>query len=181
MEETTEELIKIKTLLKIVIALIIGYAITFYIGIVAYNEKILNKLNKLDTKEVSIKLDQPEYLLSNNPEEDLIDVLYHYNVQYPEIVYAQAVLETGNFNSRVFREYNNLFGLYNSYEKDYYKFDHWVESVLGYINFIQYRYKEGEDYYDFLIRIGYAEDPKYIDKVKSIVNQLDTKTSLQNT
>lgn len=36
---------------------------------------------------------------------------------------------------------------------------------------IQYRLRENEDYYKFLNRIGYAEDPEYISKVKEIVNR----------
>jgi hypothetical protein len=33
---------------------------------------------------------------------------------------------------------------------------------------IQNRYKDGEDYYKFLKRIGYAEDPDYIVKLKKL-------------
>ncbi len=33
---------------------------------------------------------------------------------------------------------------------------------------IEYKLKDGENYYDFLKRIGYAEDPDYIAKVKRI-------------
>ena len=36
---------------------------------------------------------------------------------------------------------------------------------------IQYRYKGG-DYYEFLRRVPYAEDPNYINKVKRIESQL---------
>lgn len=36
---------------------------------------------------------------------------------------------------------------------------------------IQYRLRENEDYYHFLTRIGYAEDPQYITKVKGIVKR----------
>jgi mannosyl-glycoprotein endo-beta-N-acetylglucosaminidase len=32
-------------------------------------------------------------------------------LKHPEIVYAQAVLETGNFSSTIFKENNNLFGM----------------------------------------------------------------------
>ena len=32
---------------------------------------------------------------------------------------------------------------------------------------------DGEDYYDFLIRIKYATDPAYVDKVKRIENNLE--------
>lgn len=120
-----------------------------------------------------IKLEQPEFLMSDNPEKDLPKVLNYYGVMYPDIVRAQAILETGHFRSKVFREYNNLFGLYDSKNKDYFKFNHWTESVVAYLNCIQYRYKPPNNYYQFLEEIGYAEDPNYISKVKTLVNGIN--------
>lgn len=121
-----------------------------------------------------IKLEQPEFLLKS-PKEGLIEALDYYAVKHPNIVYAQAILETGHFRSRVFKECNNLFGLYNSRTKSYYKFNHWSESIVAYLNYIQYRYKPPDDYYKFLSDIGYAEDPEYINKLKRIVNQYDKR------
>lgn len=86
-------------------------------------------------------------------------------------VLAQAILETGNFSSNVCKNYNNLFGLYDSRNKDYYKFQRWEDSVVGYKKFIQYKYKGG-NYLAFLKRIGYAEDPSYIRKVAKIARNL---------
>ena len=37
---------------------------------------------------------------------------------------------------------------------------------------VEYKHKDGEDYYRFLLRIRYAEDINYIDKVENIVNKL---------
>ena len=129
-----------------------------------------------------LRLEQPEFLLSEAPDDYLMEALEYYNVEHKNIVYAQAILETGHFRSKVCKEYNNLFGLYNSYKGDYYKFQHWSESVVAYLNYIQYRYKPPdeptkEDYYHFLQRIGYAEDPKYITKVKRIVNRIENDKS----
>lgn len=122
------------------------------------------------TKDI-VRLEQPEFLLSEEPDSALlIEALDYYGVKHPEIVYAQAILETGHFRSKVCREYNNLFGLYNSRKGDYYKFNHWSESVVGYLNYIQYRYYPPNDYYTFLEEIGYAEDSMYIHKLKRIVN-----------
>lgn len=118
-----------------------------------------------------LRLEQSEFLLSEKPDDDLMAVLEYYNVKHKNIVYAQAILETGHFRSKVCREYNNLFGLYNSRSKDYYKFNHWSESVVAYLNYIQYRYKPPNDYYKFLEEIGYAEDPQYITKLKNIVKR----------
>lgn len=101
-----------------------------------------------------------------DPEEGLMEALIYLGVKNPEIVYKQAILETGNFKSKLCINHNNLFGL--RHKKGYYKFTHWTESVIAYRNKIQNRYKDGEDYYDFLLRIGYAEDSNYINKLKNI-------------
>lgn len=93
-------------------------------------------------------------------------------------VLAQALLETGHFSSRVCKEYNNLFGLYDSKSRDYFRFARWEDSVVGYKKMIQYKYKGG-NYLKFLKRIGYAEDPMYIQKIakmaKSIYQRLFAK------
>ena len=114
-----------------------------------------------------------------NPRElnlkNLTDVITEVGLSNKLFVLAQAMLETGNFSSRVCKEYNNLFGLYDSKNRDYYRFERWEDSVVGYGKMIQYRYKGG-NYLNFLKRIGYAEDPRYITKVakmaKSIYNRL---------
>ena len=43
----------------------------------------------------------------------------------------------------------------------------WEESVKAYKDYVQYKYKGG-NYYDFLNRIGYAEDGSYISTVMSL-------------
>lgn len=98
-------------------------------------------------------------------------VCEYYNVKHPETVTAQAVLESNNFQSELFKSYNNPFGLYNSKEKDYFKFEHWTDAVSAYISMIEYRYAGG-DYYRFLEELPYAQDNKYIDKVKIIESNL---------
>lgn len=104
------------------------------------------------------------------PKEGLMEALEYYDIKHKEIVYAQAILETGHFKSNVCNNYNNLFGLYNSNKKAYFKFNSWVESVEAYNNMIQNKYKEG-DYYEFLDNLGYAEDIEYTNKLKRIVKR----------
>ena len=99
--------------------------------------------------------------------------LEYYNIKHPRIVLAQAKLESGNYTSYHCRVGNNFLGLYNSRKKEYFKFNHWTDCVQGYKDMIEYKLKDGEDYYDFLIRIGYAEDPSYVYKVKQIENNLE--------
>lgn len=95
-----------------------------------------------------LRLEQPEFLLSEAPDDYLMEALEYYNVKHKNIVYAQAILETGHFRSKVCKEYNNLFGLYNSYKGDYYKFVHWSQSVKAYKDLIQYRYYMRETWKD---------------------------------
>lgn len=119
---------------------------------------------------------------SKSPQEGLMEALEYYGVKHPQIVYAQAVLETGNFKSDVCLINNNLFGLYDSKNKKYYKFDHWTNSVEDYISMVQYKYKGDSDkppndYYKFLSDIGYAKDTQYIQKLKRIVSRNDKRRS----
>ncbi|MCF2636380.1 glucosaminidase domain-containing protein [Prevotella dentalis] len=109
---------------------------------------------------------------------NLIDVIEEVGLNNQLFVLAQAVLETGHFTSSVCKNYHNLFGLYDSKHKDYYRFARWEDSVVGYRKFIQYRYKGG-NYLQFLKRIGYAEDPRYTTTVAKIATQLYKRLSTQ--
>lgn len=102
--------------------------------------------------------------------ENLIAAMEHYGLHHQSVVLAQALLETGWFTSAVCRNKHNLFGLTRR-DGNYYEFATWQESVKGYRDLIQYRYKGG-DYYEFLRNVPYAEDPSYINKVKQIEGQL---------
>lgn len=103
--------------------------------------------------------------------ENLLSVLRQYDVKFPQIVAAQALLETGYFTSRVCLENNNLFGLRRPSNGNYYTFNSWEESVKAYKDYVQYKYKSG-NYYLFLDRIGYAEDRAYLNKVRRIASCL---------
>lgn len=132
---------------------------------------IYKKLFELQKPEPQIEYEEVITFFDKSPEEGLMDALIYFEVQHPHIVYAQAILETGNFTSKVYKENNNLFGLYDSRNKKYYAFNHWSESIIAYINYIQYKYSPPKDYYKFLQDIGYAEDPTYTDKLRIIVEK----------
>ena len=112
--------------------------------------------------------EQPKFF-SQTPKEGLEEALSYYGLEYKDIVYAQAVLETGHFTSRVCLEYNNLSGLYDSKNKDYYKFNHWVERIVAYKECIEKKYQPPNNYYAFLEEINYAEGKSYTRLLKEIV------------
>ena len=112
-----------------------------------------------------------------------IEYLRAINIKFPEIVYAQAVLETGNFKSKIFNTNNNLFGmkeatkrptLAKGTELEHAYYDTWKESVIDYALY-QARYlssiRSEAQYFEYL-EANYAEDPEYINKIKNITNRL---------
>ena len=121
-----------------------------------------------DFREYKQEIVIPEYLTAEAP---TIEYVYKcavfYGLQYPEIVVAQSILETGYYKSYGCTRDKNLFGLYDSKNRRFFKFDTWQESVKAYKTKVQYKYKSG-DYYSFLEQIGYAEDSTYVEKVKLI-------------
>lgn len=90
-----------------------------------------------------------------------------YEVHHSEIVVRQFVLETGWGKSYNCRVRNNLFGLVKP-KGGYFIFNHWSESIQAYKTKVQYKWKEGEEYYNFLDRIGYASAKNYIKTLKQI-------------
>ena len=120
----------------------------------------------------------PTFTLQDPSIQTVYEACLYYGVICPEIVVAQSLLETGFYTSKVCKDYNNILGLYNSYTKDYYKFNHWSESIQGYINLVQYKLGKqkysAEEYYQFLIDLPYATDPNYITKVQFLVEKYVT-------
>lgn len=104
--------------------------------------------------------------------EGLKDALLYYDIRNPEIVYAQALIETANFTAKNCMHKNNLFGLMQG--RKLRTFEHWSESVLYYKKKIQGRYTGG-DYYAFLRKIRYATSPTYTKNLKKRVAEVKRK------
>lgn len=139
--------------------------------VLATKDKPISVIEVADT----IINEQPKFF-SQTPKEGLEEALSYYGLEHKDIVYAQAVLETGHFKSNVCLNYNNLFGLYDSKSKDYYKFNHWTESIVAYKEWVQTKYQPPNNYYTFLEEINYAEDKNYTKLLKEIIkNRKDDK------
>lgn len=122
--------------------------------------------NEEKTENVSAEW-KTDHLILNKA--NLLNELKVQGVKFPEIVLAQAILETGHFKSYICRNNNNLFGLKSG--NTYMKFTHWTESVAAYKEYIQNWKKPPKDYYKYLKDLGYAKDPEYTKKLKEIVRK----------
>jgi hypothetical protein len=106
-------------------------------------------------------------------------------INHPEIAYAQALLETGGFTSRIYRENNNLFGMKLAKKRrtvatgekyGHAVYNNWQESVDDYLLW-QQQFKRTpilteKQYYRLLDAI-YAEDTTYIQVVKIVRKRND--------
>jgi uncharacterized FlgJ-related protein len=103
-------------------------------------------------------------------------------VKFPDIVYAQAILESGNFKSRIFKKNNNLFGMkvprqrktnaVGKSKKGYAVYIHWIDSVNDYLEWQMYHLKKHKiltrtDYLSLLNRI-YCTNDNYVNLLKPI-------------
>jgi len=119
------------------------------------------------------------------------DHLYHYlrdvNVSFPDIVYAQAIIESGNFKSNIFKTNNNLFGmkvakqrptLALGEESGHAYYDNWKTSVIDYALF-QSKYlssiKTKQQYLDYLSQ-NYAEDTTYMNRIILVLKTIPKDT-----
>lgn len=116
------------------------------------------------------------YLECQNPTRELF---YQFccdnSILYPEVVWAQARLESGNFRSAMYQTKNNCLGLYDSRNRRYMSFSHWTECLIAYRDKVQYRFTGASDntevYLSWLVRIGYASDADYVSKIRKMMRK----------
>jgi uncharacterized FlgJ-related protein len=164
------------------IVLILGILVSFLFGFTLRKEK--NNNIEYETLVLMLKESEKERFSG----EELYNYLKNINVKFPDIVYAQALLETGNFQSKIFRTNNNLFGmkeakrrptLAKGTELNHAFYDSWKESVHDYVFFASTylnNIKTKENYYEYL-GANYAEDPEYVNKLKKIVESVNIDTN----
>jgi hypothetical protein len=85
-----------------------------YIGMIVLSFLTIFILSSFIWKEVVIVTAEKEILLKTNnsfSKEKLFLEIDRYSFKYPDIVKAQAILESGHFKSPVFLQNNNMFGM----------------------------------------------------------------------
>jgi uncharacterized FlgJ-related protein len=141
----------------------------FLTGYKMAEQVTINKIEVIDTAYIAT--DTLPFTEAN-----LKALLKAYNVWYPEVALKQARVESANYSSQIYKENNNLFGFrvhpgrWQGVEmpftnRGHLVFTHWTKSVQQYKLWQQANYNK-ETYLKFLHRVGYAEDPTYINKLR---------------
>jgi hypothetical protein len=199
LQSTSEEVIKnliceiedYQTAIKIVLV-ILAIALTALCTLSIQYMTLSNKYKIEEQNNEIIKQEQEQeqeqelsleyaigYWLINTPDSVNDDILYDFllenNAWYPEILLAQAKLESGNYTSNIFKSNNNLYGMRKVYrrpttqqgdDKGYGYYSNWCLSVLDRILWDKFTFenKPSKDEYLRALR-GYANDPYYIEKL----------------
>jgi len=156
--------------------------ISLLMGLIGFLYSHFTQIKSLN--QIEYITEETKFLIINEKTqftpEKLKEYILELNIKFPHIVYAQAKLESGNFKSKMFKENNNLFGMKvakkrptsnkgEQYGHAY--FETWKDCVVDYA-FYQAAYlhdvKTERQYFEYL-RMNYAEDTLYVNKLKQII------------
>lgn len=112
----------------------------------------------------------------------LAEELKRLNVKYPHIVMAQAMIESGHFQSNIFRSNHNLFGMKEARQRvttargtnlNHAYYENWKESVIDYAMFQAAYLKDLKTEAEYLLYLdaNYAEAQNYDVAVKKMVER----------
>ena len=175
--------IKTSKLLKVLLGVVIFATLGFTAAINnATDEAFETELETMPYEEKVIIINEIEKEAFS--QEALVEELKRLNIRFPHIVLAQSMLETGHFESNVFRANNNLFGMKQARQRcttargtnlNHAYYDNWKESVMDYALF-QSAYlrdlKTEAQYFSYLDR-NYAEAQNYDQAVKNMIDKYD--------
>lgn len=149
------------------------------------------------TQVITLEQEELVVLLTNQEKKNFKpDSVYGFllsiKAPFPYILYAQAILESGNFKSDIFRSNNNCYGMRNPNKRvttsigeqyGYAVYRTWKECIIDrcfYNSLYLGDIKTEEQYYEYLSKSGYAEDPMYIVKVKDLANKIKKEKLTKN-
>lgn len=146
---------------------VMAFSLSFAVGYCSNTTQVTDTMDSIQTQTDTLVLTD-----LNMSRDNFFLVCNVLEIKFPEVVYAQARLESGNFTSAHYNNRNNCLGIYDSKRKRYMSFNHWTDCLLAYRDKVQYRYKRNsdrEDYLRWLVETGYAQDPNYISKIRKIL------------
>jgi len=178
---------KIKTskLLKVLLGLAIFATLGFTLAINnATNTAFETELEGMPYEEKVIIINEIEKDAFS--QEALVEELKRLNIKFPHIVLAQAMIESGHFQSNIFMANNNLFGMKQARQRcttakgtnlNHAYYENWKESVMDYALF-QSAYlrklKTEAQYLKYLDR-NYAEAKNYDKAIKNMIESHNLK------
>jgi len=160
-------------------------AIGIIISLTLIITTILSFITLMNVNDVKLMSAETKAIILRDNDVFTRDKLKNYleqlNVKYPDIVMAQAEIESGGFTSKLFRENNNMFGMkvstsrpttQNGENNGYAYYNTWRESVLDYAMYSATYLNKIQSKKEYLQYLGksYAEDTLYIKKISKIIN-----------
>jgi hypothetical protein len=121
----------------------------------------------------------------NVTKEKLYEQIIKFGIKFPDIVFAQAMIESGELTSKLFKTANNMFGMrfpsirettaQGKTTSGYSRYEDWNFGVYDYFLWQDHMLRNRDEitksqYFSLLGRV-YAEDPNYVSKVKKKVSQ----------
>jgi hypothetical protein len=162
---------------KVIAILSLYFSLLLFLYFVVINENNSKVVVKTKYKKVYVIKEKDNKFSESKLKEYILEL----NFKFPEIVYAQAKLETGNFTSNAFKNKNNLFGLHVARQRptlakksnNHLAYYHtWKESVIDYALLVSDRMRKlNEDQYLAYLDQHY-DAPGYSNKIKEILSTI---------
>ena len=156
-----------------------------YIGMIALSLIAVFLLSSFIWKEVVIIRAEKEVILKKPNDSFSKDKLFleidKYSFRYPDIVKAQAIVESGHFKSPVFKQNNNMFGMRQAVVRitlvkktnlNHAYYNHWKDCVIDRALY-EARYLSKlsrEEYFSYLDQV-YAEGKGYSELLKQVIKK----------
>ena len=111
---------------------------------------------------------------------NMLKIMNEVGIVYPDIVMAQAKIETGHFTSKVFKENHNLFGMRlprqrsttaTGEQHNHATYTSWRQSVIDYKIWqdrVLTKVKSRRAYLKYLDK-NYAENKQYVNLIKKMI------------
>ena len=117
--------------------------------------------------------------------EKLYEQIIKFGIKFPDIVFAQAMIESAELTSKLFKSANNMFGMrfpsvrettaQGKTSNGYSRYEDWNFGVYDYFlwqdHMLRNRNEITKSQYLSLLGRVYAEDPHYVSKVKKKISQ----------
>jgi hypothetical protein len=170
---------KLKQILKwlipiIMVGMLAGYTLSSIAG-------HPNPIEKMVYKDRLVLLSTPVF-----NDSVLVETIKRYKIKFPHIVLAQAMHETNHFQSKLFKDNDNLFGFRMAgsrpttalgLRRNYAYYASWEMSVLDYALYQAafLRPIKTEAQYLHYLQKYYAKDPQYAVNIKRYLKEAKTK------